>query len=107
MAESFLDTVERTRRREMLRSAKAIVKREDAPETESEAPTCLSRAEQRQLARAMGWRGSKAERHNVERQAHRLTVAYAVDDVLAEARRRRERTPVGLARKARRKLRRG
>ena len=87
VAQPFLTSLDRHRRREVLDSARQLL-REHGPEgllSDPGAVPKMTRAQVRQMYRALGWRGSKAHRHNLDRQRKRVAQALALDQALTAA----------------------
>jgi hypothetical protein len=74
-------------RREVVKAATRLYKSGAEP-SEGPAPVHLNRAEIRQTARAMGWRGKKAKRQNVVRRSVEIRRAVLVDEALGLAKER-------------------
>lgn len=83
----LLDELSKEKRKEIVKTATVAYKTGAEPHQETE-PHKMSRAEHRQLARALGWRGKKAKRHNIERRTQLAQKAVLTDAALQEAQER-------------------
>lgn len=90
MPKSRLDQFDKGERKQVVKAATRLYKSGAEP-SEPVEPRPLRRYEQRQLARALGWRGSKAKRQkNVTKRLEEVRQALVVDDALIAAKERVE-----------------
>ncbi len=98
----FLDTLEAPRKRELIGQATEFIKERGSSEgmmSDPDAvPTHLTRAQRRQIARELGFRGSKAKRHNIEKRLPQVQQALVMDQALTAAAARMEMGPIERAR---------
>lgn len=97
MSRSRLDQFTKKERREIMRAATRAVKSGVEPSSPIETPESIPRYQQRQMARALGNRGSKSAKKNPERMARQteerreqLRQVLVVDDALQAAQERVE-----------------
>lgn len=81
----MLSDLEKDQRKDLLKAGTRLVKSGVAPTSVSDAPRALNRAQMRQAQRALGYRGSKAKRHNLQRGQARLRQVLLVEEVLDAA----------------------
>ena len=81
----MLEEVAKAQRKELVRAGTRLVKSGVAPTGKPPEGRTLTRAEQRQAQRALGYRGSKAKRHNFQRQQAKLRQVLTVEEVLDAA----------------------
>jgi len=86
----MLDQLSRGRRKEVLKAAGDAYKSGLLPTPTPSVQRPLARHEQRQLMKALGWRGTKAKRHTVERDARKFVQVMAVEEALDRAKERVE-----------------
>ncbi len=76
-------------RRQIVKAAGQLY-RSGAEPTPQGTPHTPNRAEMRQMARALGWRGAKAKRQNFAKRLPEVAKAVLVDEALGEAKFRAE-----------------
>jgi hypothetical protein len=84
-----LERFDRDQRKEIVKAAVRLHKSGAEPAVPG-VPDRPSRSQRRQAARALGWRGSKASRHNIVREVDRVRRVVAVDEALVAAKDRVE-----------------
>jgi hypothetical protein len=73
------------RQKDIDQAATRLLKSGVLPSASAEGEVHLTRTQQRQLMRSLGWRGSKAQRHNVERGLKRFGEVMLVEQALDRA----------------------
>ena len=82
---AFLHDVDKSQRKELMQAGTRLYKSGVNPTTPAAPHVHLTRAQNRQFQRALGYRGSKAKRHNMERQQKKFRQVMAVEEVLEAA----------------------
>lgn len=90
MTETLLRQLPKKARREIQRKATELYRAGIEPSAEEVTPV-TRRFQQRQVARALGWRGSKAKRKKtLAKRLHEVKQVLIVDEALQNARARSE-----------------
>lgn len=77
-----LEQLDKSRQKEVIKAATEAYKTGIRPTSTEDAPEHLTRAQFRQLQRALGYRGSKAKRHNIERQRKEFQKVLLIEESL-------------------------
>ena len=86
---AVLSELDKKRRKEVIQAATNLNKSGIKPTPALVDPNYkMSKKELRRLQRAMGYRGSKAKRHNIERQTKKLQQVLMVEEALDAAQER-------------------
>jgi hypothetical protein len=85
----MLDELEKGRRKELIKAATRLHKSGAEP-NEAPVPERYTRAQLRQAKRALGWRGSKTNRHNVVKRLPQVMETVMLDEALSVAKDRVE-----------------
>jgi hypothetical protein len=101
VAQPFLAALPKRRRRELVREATDLIREHGAEGLVSDPdapPVKLTRARRRDMARALGWRGTKAKRQNFDKRLPKVAQALAMDQALTAANARLQMGPIERAR---------
>lgn len=78
----LLSEIPKAKRKELVQAGTKLYKSGITPTAPAAPDAHLTRAQQRQTLRALGYRGSKAKRHNIDRQKAKFQQVLAVEQVL-------------------------
>jgi hypothetical protein len=89
---ALLPQLKKSRRKDLVKASERLLEQgiQPTPVAEGTAERPLKRQEVRRLQRAMGYRGSKAKRHNVKRNMARMQQVLLVEEALDAAQDRKD-----------------